>query len=216
MIDSKTEDLIEPGTLNTSSMLRDPSSAASFRWGVVVVLLAVLALVYLGSKGYIVAATVNGKPIFGWDVARVVMSRYGNQTLTNLINERLIADAAQKQGVTVTQKDVSAKENELTKSLGPNVKIDDVLKYQGMTRADFDNQVKMQLTVERILGKDVKVSDTEITDFIDKNKDNMTATDEAGLQTEAKQALFSQKVNEKVQTWFTTLKAQAKINMLMK
>lgn len=216
MIDTKTEDLIPNDPTAPSDMLRDPSRAASFRWGVVLVLLVVIAIAYLGNRGYIVAALVNGKPIFGWNVNQAIMSRYGQQTLTTMINEQLITEAAKKQGVVISQNDISAKENDLMKSLGPGVKIDDVLKYQGMSRADFDDQVRLQLIVEKVLGKDVAVSDSEIADYITKNKDTLTASDEAGMNAEAKQAIFSQKINDKVQTWFSALKAQAKIVTLLK
>jgi hypothetical protein len=67
-----------------------------------------------------------------------------------------------------------------------------------------------------VLGKDVAVSDSEIADYITKNKDTLTASDEAGMNAEAKQAIFSQKINDKVQTWFSALKAQAKIVTLLK
>ena len=216
MIDTKTEGLVPATVASPSSVLSDPSTAASFRWGVIVVLLIVLGLVYAGSRGYIIAAMVNGKPIFGWNVASVVMSRYGTQTLTSMVNERLIADEAAKRGVKISTADINAKEKDLMKSLGPNVNINDVLQYQGMTRADFDSQVRLQLTVEKILGKDVTVSDTEIADYISKNKDTMTATDDASLNNEARQAIFSQKINDKVQTWFTQLKSTAKVSTFLK
>lgn len=216
MIDTKTENLFPTVSTSPSSVLNDPSAATSLRWGVIVVLVVVLGLVWAGSRGYIIAAMVNGKPIFGWDVASVVMSRYGSQTLTSMVNEHLIADEAMKKGVNVTSADINAKEKDLMKSLGPNVNINDVLQYQGMTRADFDNQVKLQLTVEKILGKDITVSDTEIADYITKNKDTMTATDDAGLNAEAKQAIFSQKLNSKVQTWFAQIKSTAKVTTFLK
>ncbi len=216
MIDTKTEDLLPTDPTAASDMLRDPSKAASFRWGVVLVLLVIIVIAYLGNRGYIVAALVNGKPIFGWDVNQALMSRYGQQTLTTMINEELITDAAKKQGVVISQNDINTKESGLMKSLGPGVKIDDVLKYQGMSRADFDDQVRLQLIVEKVLGKDVTVSDSEISDYISKNKDTLTASDEAGMNAEAKRAIFSQKINDKVQTWFGALKAQAKIVTILK
>lgn len=190
--------------------------AASFRWGVVAVLFVIIVGAYFASRGYIVAAMVNGKPIFGWEVNSAVMARYGATTLDSMISERLIRDAAAKQGVVITQANVDAKINDLMKSLGANVKIDDVLKYQGMTKAEFDDQVRLQLTVEKILGKDVTVSDSEAADYVEKNKETMTATDEATLKDEAVKALTSQKINDKVQTWFADLKAKAAISRFLK
>ena len=78
------------------------------------------------------------------------MSRYGTQTLESMISERLIAEAAAKGGVVISQKDIDAKTQNLVSSLGPNVSLEDILKYQGMTKSDFEDQVKLQLTVDAL------------------------------------------------------------------
>ena len=217
MIDATTENLISSKPVLSSDLLRDPKKAASFRWGVLVVsIFVIIAIFFAASRGYIVSALVNGKPIFGWELNRALVSRYGTQTLESIISERLIADAAAKGGIVIPQADVDAKVQELVASLGPNVNLDDVLKYQGMTKKEFEDQVRLQMTVEKILGKDIVISDTDVDTFIADNKDALTATDEAGLRIEAKQTLLSQKINEKIQTWFADLKAQAKIVRLFK
>jgi parvulin-like peptidyl-prolyl isomerase len=217
MIDKKTENLISSKPLVSAELLRDPAKAKSFRWGVLAVSILVAAGIYFAaSRGWIVAALVNGKPIFGWKVNQALVSRYGAQTLESLISEQLIADAAAKSGVVIPQSDVDAKVNELVESLGPDVKLEDVLMYQGMTRSEFDNQIRLQMTVEKILGKDIEISDEDVDDFIATNRDALTATDEAGLREEAKEAILSQKINEEIQTWFADLKAQAKIVRLFK
>jgi parvulin-like peptidyl-prolyl isomerase len=213
MIDTKTEYLI-PNTPHTVSS--GGSRFYKHRWTIFIIILIAVAGAYLGSKGYLVAATVNGQPVFGWDVERAMMSRYGVQTLDAIISERLVAGAAQKAGIEVTQKDVDTKVSELTKSLGPGVKIEDLLAYQGVTRSEFENQVKLQLTIEKLLGKDIKITDSDITAYIASNEATLTATDEAGMRTEAQQALFSQAISQKVQPWFTDLKAKASVVRLLK
>jgi len=212
MIDTKTENLIS--NIPASSLERP--GLYKYRWTVFIIVLIAALGAYLGSKGYLVAATVNGAPIFGWDVERAMMSRYGVQTLDAIISERLVAGAAQKAGIEVSQKDVDGKISELTKTLGPNVKIEDLLAYQGVTKSEFENQVKLQLTIEKLLGKDIKITDTAIDEYIAKNKETLTATDEAGMRSEAQQALFSQEISQKVQSWFTDLKQKANVVRLLK
>lgn len=176
-----------------------------------IVLLLVLLILFLTNKGLLFAAVVNGKPIFRWDLNRVMASRFGQQTLENMINEQLIADAARKAGVTVTQQEIDAKEKELVASLGDNVKLEDLLKYQGMTKGDFDDQIRLQFTVQKVLGKDITVSDAEITSFIATSGAQLRATDPAKLKDEARQAIMEKKIGEKVQPWFLELKQKAKV-----
>ena len=215
MIDAKTEDLLPtpgPSSFPLMGMVND----SRVRWiALVIVLLAVMGA-YLGSRGYVVAALVDGKPIFWWDLNHALQTRFGQQTLESMVSERLIADTAQKQGVIVTKEEVEAKMNDLVKTLGPNVKVEDLLKYQGMTKEDFESQIRLQLTVEKILGKDIAVTDGEVDDFVVKNRETMMATDEAALRGEARSALESQKISEKIQPWFAELKQKAKIVRLVK
>lgn len=213
MIDTTTENLLGAPE---STYSQATTTTSMKRWGMLVAILAVAVLAYMGTKGYIVAALVNGNPVFRWEVSRELDAKFGAQIIENMISEKLIAEAAMKNKVVISDKDVESKLNEIVTSLGANVKLDDLLKYQGMTKEDFQHQIRLQMTVEKILGKDVTVSDAEIADFITKNKETMTATDEAALNGEARASLTSQKINEKIQPWFAQLKKDAKIVKLMK
>lgn len=176
-----------------------------------VILILLLLILFLTNKGLIFAAVVNGKPIFRWDLNRVMSSRYGQQTLENMINEQLIADEAKKAGVTVTQAEIDAKEKELVASLGDNVKLEDLLKYQGMTKSDFDDQIRLQFIVQKVVGKGITITDEEITNFIATNGAQLTATDPAKLKEEARQAIMDKKISEKVQSWFSEIQKNAKV-----
>lgn len=175
-----------------------------------VVILGLIAI-FVSNKGLLVAAVVNGRPIFRWQLTRVLTSRFGGQTLESMISQALIDAEARKAGISVSGEEIVKKESDLVKSLGGNVSIDDVLKYQGMTKADFEDQLRLQLTVEKLLGKDITITDADIDTYIATNESTLTATTEAELREEAKQAIFSQQVNDKLQTWFTDLRSKAKI-----
>lgn len=163
------------------------------------------------NRGWIISAIVNGRPIFRWTVNATLMSRYGKQTLDNMITERLIADEAKKANVLVTQKEIDAKEQDILKSFGGNVTLDEILQYQGMTKADFDEQIKLQMLLTKLIGKDIVITDTEIANYRATNSATLVATDEAGLNAEARDALLTQQVGEKIQPWFTNLRNKAQI-----
>jgi hypothetical protein len=202
----------ERNDMNVVPVSSSPKSAIPLsRIAITVVLVLLLIGVVAARKGLLFAAMVNGKPIFRWDLSNVLMSRYGTQTLEGMISEKLIDDAAQKEGVNVSKSDMDTKTNQLVKSLGGSVDIDQVLKIQGMTRADFDKQLKMQLTVEKIVGKGLTITDNDADMFIATNRAQLTATTEADMRSEAKTMLLEKEVQEKFQSWFTDLKAKAQI-----
>ncbi len=194
------------GTSQTSFGLFKQSKSLII--GILVLLLIGL---FLTNKGLLVAAVVNGKPIFRWDLTRTLTSRFGQQTIESMINERLIADAAKKAGVSVSQGEVDAKEQDIVKGLGENVKLEDLLKYQGMTKSDFDSQIRLQMTVQKILGKDIVLSDADIDNFIATNRAVLRATDPGKLKDEARQAILDKKIGEKIQPWFLELKQKANV-----
>jgi hypothetical protein len=182
------------------------------RWKMIVgVLVLVFVALLAANKGWIVAAVVNGKPIYSWQLNAALRSRFGEQTLEGMIGEQLIADQAKSSGVSVSQQDVDAKQQEVLSSLGADVKLDDLLKFQGLTKSDFVNQLKLQLLVEKLLTKDLTISDTDINNYIATNRATLTATDPAKLKTEATQAIKTNIVNEKLQTWFTEIRQKAKV-----
>lgn len=204
MIDTKTEELLPSST-------RIPVSRPPFVRIALIVLVVGLVGVLYANKGLFLAAVVNGKPIFRWDLNQTLMSRFGSKTLDGMISEALINDEARKAGVVVTQADVDAKTKSLVASIGGGMSIDDLLAYQGMTRSDFESQLKLQMTVEKLLGKDITITDDDVTGYLATASATLTATDEAGLKDEARQAIISQKINEKLQPWFTQLKNKASI-----
>lgn len=204
MIDSKTEGLMP------AAPSRPRTSMPMAKIALAVLILGLVAL-FVSNKGLLVAAVVNGKPIFRWELNSVLVSRFGKQTLDGMISEALINEEARKAGVAVTQAEMDTKTKSLVESIGGGMSIDQLLQYQGMSRADFDSQLRLQMMVEKLLGKDIKVTDEEVTNYIATASATLTATDEAGLKDEARQAILSQKINEKLQPWFTSLRAKANI-----
>ena len=88
--------------------------------------------------------------------------------------------------------------------------LDDALAQQGMTRADLERQVELQLIVEKMTA-DVTVTDKDIADYIAANKDTLPATDEASLTAEVKDTLIRQKRSDEFKRIFDDLKKNAKV-----
>ncbi len=187
-----------------------PKKRAPVRWVVAVLAVGLLVLAAV-NRGLIVAAVVDGKPIFSWQLNNTLRTRYGQQTLEGMIGEVLIAREAQKQGVTVSQKELEAKQKEILSSLGTEVSLGDFLKFQGLTEADFNQQLRLQLTVERLLTKNLTITDSDIDAYIATNRAMLVATEASALKEEAKKAIINNEVSEKLQSWFLEVRQKAKV-----
>jgi len=182
----------------------------TWRWvlGALVILLVILTA---ANKGWVVAAIVDGRPIFSWQLNSMLRTRYGQQTLEGMIGETLIAKEAKHVGVAITDEDIKAKQTEILSSLGTEVSLTDFLKFQGLSQADFNQQLKIQLTVERLLTRDLAITEHNIDNYIATNRAILTATEPAGLREEAKKAIISNTVSEKLQPWFLELRQKANV-----
>lgn len=190
----------------------EPTVPRRFPWRSVVAALALLLLILLAAnKGWVVVALVDGKPIFSWQLNSVLRTRYGQQTLEGMIGETLIEKEAKKSGIVVSSEDLKAKQDEILSSLGTDVNLSDFLKFQGMSESDFHKQLKVQLTVERLLTKELTITEKDIDNFIATNRALLVATDAAKLREEAKKAIISNTVSERIQSWFMNLRKDAKV-----
>ncbi len=179
---------------------------------IAVVILAVGALLYFGRE-FIVAAVVNGQPISRVALIQEAEKQSGKQALSGLIRNALVEQEASKQKVTITEKQIDDQiktvEANLTKQ-GQN--IDQVLAMEGMTRADLRKVIRLDLLVTKMVEKDVKVSEKEVSDYIEKNRDIMPKDQsESQLKKTVAERLKQQKLSQKAQEWLANLEKNAKV-----
>lgn len=177
---------------------------------IIVIILLGLALYYF--RGLFVAAVVNGQPISRLEVVRQTEQQSGKSTLDTLVRNALIEQEAKKENVTVSDKEVTDEINKLQANLkSQGQTMDQVLAAQGMTQDDLRRLIRLDKLVQKMVGKDVKVTDKEVQDYIDKNKDSLPSTDEAVLKKQVKAQLLQQKTNDKVRTWLASLQKKANV-----
>ena len=185
--------------------------------GIIIAVLVILAALYF-FRSLFVVAFVNGKPVsrFGFD--RTLEKQGGQRVLDNIVTEMLINQEAKKQNVTASQADLDQKFTEIDNQLKTQGQgLDAALAANGQTRADFDSQMKTQIVLEKMLGKDISVTDEEINSYFTENK----ATFDKGATLESEKAnikntLLQQKLSEKLQPFLQDLQSKAKILYFIK
>ncbi len=206
-----------PVAAETEKMGRPAYVLPKFSWRTTKWLLLIVAIIGLltalafRNKSLFVAAMVNGQPITRWQLNDQLTARYGNQTLDEMIGEKLLREEAAKKGIKVTSAEIEAKQADVMKRVGGQSNLEAALTQQGMTLADFRKQLEIQVLVEKLVADQVKVSDQEVANFIASNSASLTATDEAGQKAEARQILTQQKTSEAFSPWFAALKAKSSV-----
>lgn len=98
---------------------------------------------------------------------------FQQRLLDNMINAVLIRQAAEDEGIDVTDSDIEKKIEELKAGFKTQEQFDQALSQAGMDVATLEEQIRDQLVTEQLiatLNEDSKVSGEEIKEYYDKNK----------------------------------------------
>lgn len=121
-----------------------------------------------GASGGDVAA-VNGQKISRADFdRRLEGGPAGKSTLTQLVQQVLVDQYARDKKIDVSNDEVGKKENEI-KAKYPPGQFESILKQQGLTEDDVHTILRQQLVIEKAVAPQVKVTDTDVKAYYDKN-----------------------------------------------
>ena len=177
-----------------------------------IVLVVVIAALLL--RNQIIVATVNGQPISRLALIQELEKESGKKTLDTMITTALIYQEAGQKNATASDADVNAELKKVDDSLKKQGQdLNSALKAQGMTLDSLKDQIKIQLTLKKLLADKIKVTDKEVADYIQKNKDTLPKMDDAQLKASVKSQLEQDKMNTAVNDFIQSLRAKAKISL---
>ncbi len=127
----------------------------------------VCSLLSVGAAQEIVAE-VGEERITKAELADRLISQSGRAMLEEMISERLLQRAARQQGVTVTDAEVEARIRVLQENAGGEQPFAQKLTALGLTPALLRQQVRLQLTAEKVLN--LTVTDEEIAQYFELNR----------------------------------------------
>lgn len=172
----------------------------------------VIFLVYYYKQVFVVAI-VNGQPITRLSYYQELERQAGEQALNTIITKMLVTQEAQKQNVTVSDEEVDKEIKAIEERLkSQNQNLDTLLLFQGLTRDGLKDQLRLQKMAEKMASKDVKVSDTEIDEFLKANPPAEGAGVSSNEQRDkAREQIQTQKSSESIQKWLDGLRSKANI-----
>lgn len=115
-----------------------------------------------------IVAEVGEERITKAELADRLISQSGRAMLEEMIGERLLQRAARQQGVTVTDAEVEARIRVLQENAGGEQPFTQKLSALGLTPALLRQQVRLQLTAEKVLK--LTVTDEEIAQYFELNR----------------------------------------------
>ncbi len=209
-MDFRNDDLAQmPYPEPAPSPARSNSKFIKIAIGVLVVV--IIGALLARNRSWFIVATVNGAPISRMELNQKLAQRYGAQILDAIIGEKLVLAEAAKQNLQVSEAEINERVSGIEKSLNGQMKLADALKLQGVSEDEFKNQIKVQVIIDKLLGKEVSVSAQEVDDFVKSNPQMLTSSEPAKMRLEAEKDIKNTKIGAKFQEWFTKLRESAKV-----
>jgi parvulin-like peptidyl-prolyl isomerase len=164
----------------------------SIRALLALVLIGVLAFSAVGCSDKNVAARVNGEAITIEELDKQVeqlkeqypdmfegpdgegrLIDFKQRLLDNLINQELVRQAAEEQGVEVSQSDVDGQLETLRAGFQDEAQFEQAIESAGMTTETLEDQIREQLLTSKLiesLTPDTDIADSDIAEYYEKNK----------------------------------------------
>lgn len=178
---------------------------------VLLVALILTALYYF--RGMFVVAMVNGKPVTRYEVIRDLEKQAGKGATDALVSKKLVAMAADKKGITIDQKDVDARIAAIEKDLKSSGQtLDEVLKTQGVTRKEVEEQTRLQLMLKKLLKDKIAVKQSDVDAAMkDQLKSKPEGMSDAEFEKQIRSSLEEQQFSFEAQSYIQELQNKAQI-----
>ncbi|KEO80973.1 foldase protein PrsA [Tumebacillus flagellatus] len=120
-------------------------------------------------------AVVGSDKITAKDFHAKLEQAQGKDVLKKMIDDKVILDQAKQLKLQVTDKEVDDELANFIKERfsGDKTQFQSALKQYNMTEDDIKSDIRSSLTAKKIATKDVTISDQEIKDYYDKNKESL-------------------------------------------
>ncbi|MEP7167210.1 MAG: SurA N-terminal domain-containing protein [Candidatus Woesebacteria bacterium] len=198
-------------SLDAGQMSNSPRRGRFLIVGLVIV--ALLGFAVYKYNYLLTPAVVNGKPIYIWDYVGKLHAQFGRDQLNSMVTEEVINQAVADSKVTVPQSDVDSEVANIEKEASSSGGIAAVLEAQHLSRPEFEQRIRLQLAVKKILADKIKVSDQEVDDAYKKNKDFYKGLSEAQAKDQIVKQLEDQKFQTEASTWLADVRAKAKVDI---
>lgn len=135
-----------------------------------------------GQSGPVIA-TVGSAAIHSTTLDKQMAKTVGTATLTNLVTQQLLTDAAKKDHVVATPSDIQTALATLEHQNGitSTAQLQQALAQSNMTLSELQSQLKWQVLAQKIAASQVKVTNAEIKQYYTKNAKSLQVPEEVQL-----------------------------------
>lgn len=125
-------------------------------------------------------ATVNGEKITEQQVSDKLIKQYGKDTVSQMIDQKLVDQEVKKKNISVTDADVDAAISKIKAQFPSEDQFNSALQQAGYTMADLKADQKLQLELTKLIEPTLDTSDATLKKYFD---DNLAQFDKRQVQS---------------------------------
>lgn len=138
--------------------------------GVMVVVLIVVIGITFSKKD--VVASVEGNPITKDQLYDVMVKQYGTNTISYLIDNKIVEHEAEKKKITISDKEKDEEMKTYIDANGGEEQFNSALEQSGVTKADIESEIVNYLKIVKLLESKIEITDKEIESYFEENKES--------------------------------------------
>lgn len=178
---------------------------------------AIFILVTLYRKGVIAPIFVNGEPVSFTEILKVLREEGSSNLLDRLLAEKIVEIEAKRRNIEVKKEEIDAEIFKIEKqAIEDGITLNQLLKQRGQNLENLEKNIKLQITVYKLIAEDVEVSENEIDQFIFENRDLYKDKEREQIRSDVKNLLLIRKVEDQYQSWIKDAKANTEINYVVR
>lgn len=141
---------------------------------ILLAMILIVALIGVGCKSTgsasNVVASVNGEPITKDRLYDTMVKQYGPDVLDSLISDKIVELEAKAKNITIADADVDKELQQYVEQYGGQAAFEQALASSGYTMDAIKKNVRMNLTMVKLLEPEITITDDELQKFFNDNK----------------------------------------------
>lgn len=177
--------------------------------------IVIIGLVVYKFQYVVIPARVGNQPIYIWQYLSFLHQSYGKGAIQTLTTQALIEQEIVKSKVNVETSAIDKEVDTLDKQASASGGIKAMLTAQQMTLDQLRDQIRIQLAVKEILKDKTAVSDAEVSESYEKNKDFFKGITVQEAQLQVRSQLENQKFQTEAGNWLANIRKETEVKILM-
>lgn len=189
------------------------------RWIVILVFVAIVSFVFgFKFRNYIPVATVNGEPVDRNRYSQRLLKKSGESVLNEFIAEILVKQEAEKQHITVSEREVDSKIAEVEEQLKIKGYSEQAkLSQNPKARPELEREIRNQLLIEKLFGRNIKITEKDYDYYFAQTKVNRgTGAIYESQKVAINQLMYQKKLRDQFLSWLNLQKRDARVRVLLK